>query len=351
MQFSAWFRPSTVALAIGALRATKHITPARLAHWWGPLDEPLPLPELQALLDRIIGVSSARHPVKGHPDVNAIKREFGRQVAQDLDTGGPQQALWSAHRMASMDMRDSAAFQLYLGLVSLANAETFTQLRATLTAHVVMHLSCSQRIGRAQESCESFAAAERQGVSQVIVIGSATQRCFSYDASTRVLTVPAPDTYEQLPAKVVAAMFCFALLGRVQAVLKVDDDHRLEQAPELMAAFRRVQSAAPVQMGRRTNIGVLGQHVRVWHFGKSADPSLNDLPFSLPGTTRWLNGASGYFLNHAALRLLLWSHIYFPEYIRIGLYEDMTLSDLIERQGGRLKITDMARVLATVDHY
>jgi hypothetical protein len=112
-----------------------------------------------------------------------------------------------------------------------------------------------------------------------------------------------------------------------------------------------VQSSVPVQMGRRTNIGVLGHHVRVWHFGKTTDPALSDLPFSLPGTTRWLNGANGYFLNQQALRLLYWSHVYFSEYIRIGLYEDITISDLLERQGGRLEVADMKRVLTTVDNY
>jgi hypothetical protein len=347
----AWFRLSTVALAVGALRATKHITPGRLTHWWDPLGTQPQLAELQALLADISSGTGRRTPLKGQPDVAAIKRDFAREVAADLDRGGPQQALPSAHRLAAMDMRDSAAFRLYLGLVCLANAAVFSQLRSALSPQVVMHLSCSSRVPRAQESCQSFSAAESHGVTQVIVVGSATAHCFSYQPPTRVLTVPAPDTYEHLTAKVVAAMCCFSLLGSIEAVLKVDDDHRLRQLDELLRAFRRVRSAAAVQMGRRTNIGVLGQHVRVWHFGKTADPSLNDLPFSLPGTTRWLNGASGYFLNQQALRLLLWSHVYFPEYIRIGLYEDMTISDLIERQGGRLQSTDMQRVLATVDHY
>jgi hypothetical protein len=260
-------------------------------------------------------------------------------------------ALHLAHRMASMDMRDPHTFGFYLGLMRLVNATVLTQLRAALGRHVVMHLSCAPRLGRAQESCRSFAAAEAEGVSQIIIIGAEGARCFEYDAATRVLTVPVSDSYEHLPAKVVAAMVCLALVGHVEAVLKVDDDHRLHQLAELLRMFRRVQSKLPVQMGRRTNIGVLGHHVRVWHFGKTADPALNDLPFSLPGTTRWLNGASGYFLNQQALRLLCWSHVYFSEYIRIGLYEDITISDLLERQGGRLEIADMKRVLTTVDSY
>jgi hypothetical protein len=89
----------------------------------------------------------------------------------------------------------------------------------------------------------------------------------------------------------------------------------------------------------------------VWHFGKCADPVLNPRPFTLPGTTRWINGAGGYFLNKAALRLLLWSHIYFPDYIRIGLYEDVTISDLLERQGARLVPADMSSILGTVGQY
>lgn len=346
-----WFQSSRVALAIGALRATKHILPARLSHWSAPLAASPSLSELQVLLERITHAGSSAPPVKGHPDVNAIKREFGRQVQRELAEGGPAQALHAAHRMAAMDMRDPLTFHFYTGLLSLANAATLTQLRGVLSPDVVMHLSCEPRVARAQESVRSFLPAEAEGISQLIIVGSATARCFAYDAASRVLTVPAPDTYEQLPAKMVAALVCLALLGHIEAVLKVDDDHRLQDLPELLRALRRVRSQVPVQMGRRTNIGVLGHHVRVWHFGKTADPALSDLPFSLPGTTRWLNGANGYFLNRQALRLLLWSHVYFSEYIRVGLYEDMTISDLLERQGGRLKIFDMKRVLGTVDHY
>lgn len=351
MPMRAWFRPSIVASALGALRATKHITPARVPHWWVPLHGTPARAELQALLERISRADNPVRPVKGHPDVSAIKRELAQQVQRDLASGDAERALHCAHRMAAMDMRDAHTYRFYLGLVKLVNAATFAQLRTALTPHVVMHLSCAARIARAQESCESFVSAEAQGVSQIIVVGCEGARRFEYDAARRVLTVPACDSYEHLPAKVVAAMGCFALTGHVEAVLKVDDDHRLQRLDALQRVFRRVQSGKPVQMGRRTNIGVLGHHVRVWHFGKTADPALSDLPFSLPGTTRWLNGASGYFLNQQALRLLWWSHVYFSEYIRIGLYEDITISDLLERQGGYLASADMKRVLSTVDSY
>src|ERR1044071_4834297 len=212
----AWFRPSTIALAIGALRATKHITPGRLTHWWDALGGQPPLTELRTLLESILQRSGGRATLKRQPDVVAIKRDFARKLAADLDQGGPQQALQAAHRLATMDMRDAAAFRLYLGLVGLANAATFDQLRTALGSRVVMHLSCESRVARAQESCQSFAVAEGHGVAQVIVIGSATAHGFSYQPQTRVLTVPAPDTYEHLTAKVVAAMFCFALLGRTE---------------------------------------------------------------------------------------------------------------------------------------
>jgi hypothetical protein len=345
--------PSLLAAALAALRATKHTTPEQLSHW-STRSEANGFEEIRAALKALISADINAPLPKGHPNTNAIKRELALEIERALPqtTGAFDPAvLQRAHRLASIDMSDRAAYTAYIGLVTLANADVLRRVRAATTANLVMHLSCAARVERAQSSCESFAAAHSRGVSQLIVVGSEEAQLYQFDDATRVLTVPAPDSYEQLPAKVIAAMFFFALCGHIDAVLKVDDDHRLRDVDQLVRAFARVVAKHPVQMGKRNNIGVLGNHLRVWHFGKCADQTLNPKPFTLPGTTRWINGASGYFLNASALRLLSWSHVYFPEYIRIGLYEDMTISDLLERQGARLARTDMSRILGTVHQY
>jgi len=343
---------SLLALALGALRATKHITPAALAHW-STWPEVRGAAAARASLSTIIRGTAAGPIKKGQPDVNAIKRALAGEVLavldSDLHVRNPK-TLQLAHRLAAIDMADRDAFDAYVALLEAANAAALQLARSSLTPNVVMHLSCEPRVQRAQESCKSFAAAAPLGLSQVIVVGSSAAHLFDFDVHTRVLTVPAPDSYEHLPAKVVAAMAFFALCG-TQCVVKVDDDHRLSNPQLLQDYLSRVRVAHPVQMGQRNNIGILGNHVRVWHFGKCADAVRSSQPFTLPGASRWINGAAGYLLNHQAIRLLFWSHVYFPEYIRIGLYEDMTVSDLIERQGGRLVQADMHSALGVVDQY
>lgn len=345
--------PSLLALALAALRATKHTTPAQLSHW-ATRSTRADIDEAHSALQRLMITEGSLPTKKGEPNTAAIKREWASEIDRQLhQSGGNVEAatLAAAHRLAAIDMSDRTAYTVYVSLAAVANADALRLARAKLTPKVVMHLSCAARVERARASWTSFDAAHAHGVSQVIVVGCADAHVYRFDAEQGVLTVPAPDSYEHLPAKVIAAMFFFALLGHIEAVLKVDDDHRLRDLDQLARGFRRVAAKHPVQMGKRNNIGVLGNHLRVWHFGKCADASLNPQPFTLPGTTRWINGAGGYFVNQAALRLLFWSHIYFPEYIRIGLYEDMTISDLLERQGARLVQADMSRIVSTVDHY
>ncbi|MEO7337113.1 MAG: hypothetical protein ABIV63_11080, partial [Caldimonas sp.] len=130
-----------------------------------------------------------------------------------------------------------------------------------------------------------------------------------------------------------------------------DDDHRLMGPSGLQKAFSRLKTERPVQMGKRSNSNVVGLHSRVWHFGKCANPRLNDRAYELLAPARWMDGSSGYFLNRQALRLMLWSFVYFRSYVHTGLYEDLIVSDLVERQGGRLIDHHMDSFLSTVAAY
>ena len=345
--------PSKLAAAWGALRATKHRAPSDIAHWHETRQQVPPLAEIRTLL-QCVGAESSDGPAlsgKGLPDLASIKRGIAAEVQSRLAAGETAQAMKAAHRLAALDLNDTGAFRIYLGLVSLASAAALAQARSRLGPKVVLHVSCRPRLERARESSVSFEPAARAGISQLIVVGSPAASAFDFDAAGNVLSVPAADTYEQLPEKVVNAFFFLSLCGHVDAVLKVDDDHRLRATAPLLDAFGRLRSRVPVQAGRRSNSHVVGLHSRVWHFGKCADPQRDARPYALLAPSRWIDGAGGYFLNRAALRLMLWSHVYFGDYVRIGLYEDLIVSDLVERQGGRLVDLDMAAVLQAVEDY
>ncbi len=334
------------------LRKTDHIAPASLPHWrWE-----VPRSGGRSEIDVLLKAYTDRPPTqaatsKGHPDMESIKRQMGVGVQQQLLAGRDAEALRQLHRLASVDLFDGDAFRLFLALTVHLNSATLAAARRALRDRVVMHLSCRPRIERAFQSRASFAPCEENGVAQIVVVGDPHIHLFDFDASSGVLTVPAPDTYEHLPLKTMSAMFFFALLGNVQGLLKVDDDHRMKDKHALLWGFSRLQTARALQVGTLSRTPVLGWHPRAWHFGKSTDPVIDSKVFTLPGTTRWANGASGYYVNHAAIRLLLWSYVYFPEYIAIGMYEDIVISDLIERQGGHLGHIDMRRALSDTADY
>ena len=303
------------------------------------------------MLEKIARRAPDTHLEKGHPDTARIRSEFALSTQRQIDALGVDGALATARQLAALDMRDGEAFHLFGAMLATASETALSRARGSLKPWVVMHVTCEARIERAHESMRSFEAAAPSRFSQIIVLGRPDAHAFAFDSSTRILTVPAQDTYEHLPAKLVAAMAFLALCANVEAVLKVDDDHRLRSATAMFAAFRQIARPHPLQAGELLDAGALGLHARTWHFGKTSDGRIGKRPFTFIGPSRWANGASGYLINRPTLRLMYWSYVYFQDAIDRGLYEDMTVSDLIERQGGQLVQRKMAPILGAVGDY
>jgi len=335
---------------IGSAYATKHSRPW-VPHWQFELDTHVDHADIDAEIARIAAEDWVLPPVKGHPDIATIRNRYTSDIASSRAAGDDRSAVASARQLASLDMRDGATFKLFTAMITGLNAAALQAARASLKSNVVMHITCVPRLVRASTSVGSFTPVETFGISQVVVVGSEHKNEFSFDRDSMTLTVPAPDSYEHLPGKLIAAMAFLGLCGQVKAVLKVDDDHCLKSGTALLKAMNRVRRATPVQAGELVDSGALGLHSRTWHFGKTADKALGTRPHSLIGPSRWANGAAGYLINAASLRLMYWSYVYFEEQIERSLYEDMVVSDLIERQGGYLLDFPMGRILSAVEEY
>lgn|GEM_PF-4473136 len=332
-----------------AMLATRHAEPW-LAHW-KQLPAEANLSRIVQQLEGMLTTTETEVEIKGHPKSNAIRRDAAAVTLAHLRKGNREAALESAHRCATCDMRDGEAFEIYVGLLLLFNKNAIESLRSAVKGRVVVHVSCLPRVGRAMESCKSFVACTSDGsFAQIIVIAN-EQPWFDFSADSMVLTVPGADSYEALPRKVVAAFAFLALCGTVEFALKVDDDHRLASAASLQLAATGMKSSRATQSGVLLDFPALGSSPRVWHFGKTTDQARGARPYTLPGTTRFLCGGNGYMLNGKALLLMFWSYVYFPDYLDANLYEDVTVSDLLERQGGRLVHFDMNSVLTTVGGY
>jgi hypothetical protein len=336
-----------------AFRRTRFPLPSHLPHYAAP--RVLASVEyVQSCLASITDSSPADQTSnwqKGRPELGRVKRELAAEAARSLQRRDLPEALRTLAQLAAGDVSDPLGFFAHQAVFGLVNEGALDLARKHLRANVVLHISCEDRLARAMESTHSFAAVDKNNVAQAIVVGSPSAAEFRFDPENLILRVPTHDSYEQLPAKVMSAVTFLHATGTVQSLLKVDDDHRLNDYVELLRGFERVAHRLPVQMGRLSKVFALGENPRAWHFGKTADPVLSKTFYTLPGTTRWANGADGYFLNREALRLLAWSDLYFPQYISQGLYEDLVVSDLLERQGGRLLNADMSRFISAVTAY
>lgn len=374
------------------------------AHWEGSQAwDGDALRAARAAITEIIGRDCSPPSAKGYPNVNLVRRDLALRLKSLLGASGPDESpevssemLAVARSLAASDLLDPQGFSAYLFLMVAASLPALSMAARHLKRNVVMHVTCVARIDRARESVASFGRELDEQMSQLIVIGSEDQAGFHFDATTSVLTVPAPDSYEHLPAKVVSALAFLALACAPQCVLKVDDDHRLTDAARLNARFRAARPSwlhaalygllrsesmlarralsllirsiprcvfdsldrvlpaprnVPVQMGILVDSDFGMVHARIWHFGKCRDARIDSTPLTRLGGRYWISGADGYVLNRAALLVALWGHVYYKDHVDNGLYEDRVISELIEKHGGLLMPAKMNDVLSTTEKY
>jgi hypothetical protein len=288
---------------------------------------------------------------KGTPDLARIKQRFALELQEAAEAKLFDSSFLSAtRRLCASDMRDTDAFGAHLLGLRLNAADVLDRLRPG--RRVVLHLTCRDRMERADASVASFAPAAQVDASHVKVVGGGFESPYAWEAPEGVLVVPAPDSYEHLPLKVLLAIQLLALLPSVSAILKVDDDHRLLDAGALEREFRRCESLpTPILIGRLIRNRFVGDHNRVWHFGKCEDPQLNRAPYGLPGPRQWVDGSYGYITNRRAMRALSIGLTYFMPYVGISLYEDVACSYLLQELGGSVRDRAMGTILNAVNEY
>ena len=318
-------------------------------------------PQAGAALRSLLVTMLARPPMasrrKGAPDAVSVLKGKAREAMDLLDspqTEARDAALLAVTRwMASTDARDADAFHAYGLAFCLVHQPLLDYLQTRLTSHVVMHMTCRPRIGRAVQSSASFATLEAGGVSQIHVVGGdPASALFRWDEALGALSVPVADSYDHLAGKVAAAYFLLALLPQVKAVLKVDDDHRAGDTVSLARLLSQAtRCRAPTQWGHQYHSPYPAGHNRIWHLGKCGDTAINDAPYTYMGALSWCTGEHGYVLNRAALQRFVWAHVYFDGLVRTALYEDAFVTDTLLRLGGRTRPAPMRSLLKAVDAY
>lgn len=307
--------------------------------------------EAAAALLRIRNRRVNRDGMKGAPDIDGQRVVLAERLQQKLGSDEIDlDFIETSRRLANFVVDDGDAFLLHSFAVRHVHQHTLMEMRSSLAARVVLHMTCISRIERARESIGSFQPVG-EGVSHVLVVGTGRESTFQYDATRKLLAVPVADSYERLPQKMVLAMSFFAELSTVTSVLKVDDDHRLARTESLHPGFRAAENSAKGQLGNINRARHFGDHSRAWHIGKCQDKDLGSRPYAGLGVLRWCDGASGYFVNVRGLRAAHWANLYFREFVDSALYEDMLMGEVMSRFGGGMGRYAMSDVLKAVEKY
>jgi hypothetical protein len=198
----------------------------------------------------------------------------------------------------------------------------FPARETSLRTVVHMIISCEPRIHKALKLRGQLL--NRKGHSIVVIVGRLGTRPDTFEDG--IMTVDAPDTYEELPKKVMEALFAVRRRFGAVPVLKIDDDCAVVGMPshsEIMTFIAEHQFA-----GELTGNELFD---RCWHFGKCSSPVFNE-PYEKPFLGSWPRGTL-YYLSRQAVDLLVRNYIFYPGIIKGEIFEDKMVSDLLRSHG------------------
>jgi galactosyltransferase len=208
--------------------------------------------------------------------------------------------------------------------------EAFQHLCGTARL-IVLHVSCRPRARLAKMSADTFTDVSSH-IHNLIVVGHASGKAGTYNLNpnSKLLVVPANDTYEGLAEKSAAAYAFLAFAGNNACILKVDDDIRCLQPGRLLDDIvPLVESRNYIGRVWHAKFGFS----RSWHFGKCLDEELNVKPYGLLADASYAEGPA-YFLSPRAVHALGKASLCFAQLFEIERgYEDVAVGKVLNHYG------------------
>lgn len=210
----------------------------------------------------------------------------------------------------------------------------------------LLHLSCTKYLDRAFASVRSFATL-LPTLHHIVVRGipeaPTEQRVpLAMDYTDNVLTVPAPDNYDNLHRKLFYALMIVDLIGSPQLVIKIDDDIQLNDAPSFSALVSNILLTGHEYAGKPVGFHSHADQWHGWHIGKCDSSAINGRGYSYPLPRSYASGGFGYALGPRALSATTKMYLSMKEFFAmpaIGL-EDAFVGHAMYSAG--IDLTDLA---------
>ena len=228
------------------------------------------------------------------------------------------------------------SFSLFANVFGEYNAESLRLFERTYGTSkvVVVHVSCRPKLPLAELSSSSFSDPTSE-VETLRIIGDelCPENKFHFDASRRLLVVPANDAYEGLPTKVIKSFLFMGLACVTVPVLKLDDDVICDDLAALKTVVKDVLAKSDYG-GRVLPPATRLSESQFWHFGKCINPDINFRPDGTFFFFPYVAGAC-YWLSGEAVNLLSKIALLHDRYFETELYEDRAIGTSLNYYGIR----------------
>lgn len=217
-------------------------------------------------------------------------------------------------------------------LLQLLNAREIKKLEEHIKEEetIIVIIGCNKKRIKLKEAMDSLNMNDNRLKVIGVVAKNINDWQVEFDKKQGILKVPCKDSYEGLTEKVTWTCLAFSLCRKTPNIFKVDDDcvaiekERIKKLVEETKAKNSIAAGSPISVNNCLSID------RSWHLGKSQGKA-NHQPFQGISAETWMSGGAGYLLTDEGVNTIGGFCLHSWGYIEQQIYEDMTITYLIQR--------------------
>ena len=208
----------------------------------------------------------------------------------------PAQNLTDIRNLISLFPQNQAFVDWLADVLTIRCSHALRRLREHCCGKtVILHVSCRKFLQRSLDSVGSFAGDDYVSL---VVVGTdqGYPDSLSFEFDGEIMSLPVPDSYEQLGSKVFYAYLILYLSGHSGLIVKVDDDVRLNDNARFVQLLQRMNDQQSQYCGKLIQVRHRDQ-CHGWHVGKCTDHSMHLRGYQYPMPQIYASGGFGYVMG------------------------------------------------------
>ena len=270
----------------------------------------------------------------------AKRRIFWFRLFQKSKIEKPPINLLSTLRpLLALHPTDQKLLETVKELLRQVNKKSLKDFQDWLTSSretpLVVVIGCKKRREALKCTLKQLRRSQKQ-LDVIGVVANNTQADWKLKFNTKegILEVPCRDSYEGLPEKVIWTHLS-VVLGREQAIFKIDDDTKAIQPEKILELNEMLEIQKKHAAGTQISVNTPLEIDRGWHLGRCSGTD-NKKPFEGLGPKLWISGGAGYLVAREGVKTLADFGLHSWNFVEGQIYEDLTVSWIMQSNNRRI---------------